>query len=182
MTKLSSLIEDFKQTLSNLAAVGEKYNFSANDIVATDGGRLICRLTLKDGRVLILLRNSPTGKWECIGDAKEFSMAHESIFENCSLKLILEKQSEFSKLEKNKVPLTPEERAEVFKQDAVWHYGYSIDPNTGEKVQKVSAVWKSKDPKTGEITYITNTHRAWNKAPTLKGAISRYHKFIKGTA
>lgn len=96
--------------------------------------------------------------------------------------LMLEKKSEFQKLQDNKVKLTDEERKEVFARDAVWHYASSIDPNTGKKVQKVSAVWKSVDPDTGKTTYITNTHRAWNKAPTLKGAINRYHKFIKGTA
>lgn len=97
------------------------------------------------------------------------------------LKSLLE-LSKFKKLEKYKVPLTDEERKEVFKQDAVWHYGFSKDPNTGREVKKVSAVWKSKDPKTGKFTYVTNTHRAWNKASTLKGAIKRYHVFIKGTA
>ena len=89
---------------------------------------------------------------------------------------------EYKNLEKNKVSLTDEERKIVFAKDAVWHYATSIDPNTGKKVKKVSAVWKSKNPKTGEITYITSTHRAWNKASTLKGAINRYHVFIKGTA
>ena len=181
MISLSSLLEDFKQTLSNLAAVGKEYGFTANDIVATDGGKLVCRITLRDSRSLILVRNSSTAPWECIGDVKQLTMSEE-IFESNSLRLIVEKQSEYEKLKKNKVPLTDEERAECFKQDAVWHYGYSIDPNTGQKVKKICAVWKSKNPKTGETTYITNTHRAWNSAPTLKGAISRYHKFIKGTA
>lgn len=97
------------------------------------------------------------------------------------LKVLLENK-ECENLKKNKVPLTDEERKIVFAKDAVWHYAYSTDPNTGKRVKKVSAVWKSKNPKTGEITYITNTHRAWNKASTLKGAINRYHVFIKGTA
>lgn len=92
------------------------------------------------------------------------------------------KQSQFKVLQKNKVPLTHDERKEVFRRDAVWHYADSIDPNTGRKVHKVSAVWKSVNPKTGKKTYITNTHRAWSHRPTLAGAISRYHKFIKGTA
>ena len=92
---------------------------------------------------------------------------YESIFETKA-------KSEFEKLKDNKVPLTDEERAEVMKAKAVWHHG----PNGEES----PAVWKSKNPKTGEITYITNTHRATNIRPTLKGAIGRYHKFIKGTA
>ncbi|MEK6829536.1 MAG: hypothetical protein AABY15_05410 [Nanoarchaeota archaeon] len=84
------------------------------------------------------------------------------------------KKSKFQKLEDNKVPLTDEERSEVMKRKAVWHHG----PGGAES----PAVWKSKDPKTGKFTFITNTHRAYNTAPTLKGAIGRYHKFIKGTA
>lgn len=83
-------------------------------------------------------------------------------------------KSEFQKLEDNKVPLTDEERKKVMDADATWHHGPNGAPS--------SAVWKSKDPKTGKITYITNTHRAWNSAPTLKGAIGKYHSFIKGTA
>ena len=94
---------------------------------------------------------------------------------------LIESKSDYEKLEKNKKPLTDEERKEVFKADAVWHYASSIDPNTGKNVKKVTAVWKSVDDD-GKVTYVTNTHRVYNTAPTLKGAIGRYHKFIKGTA
>lgn len=87
--------------------------------------------------------------------------------------LIKEAASKFKQLEANKKPLTDEERAEVMAAKAVWHHG----PN-GEETP---AVWKSID-KNGKITYITHTHRAYNTAPTLKGAIGRYHKFIKSTA
>jgi len=116
------------------------------------------------------------------------------VFDNSQIKQIPEEstineplteakgKSEFQKLEDNKVPLTDEERKEVFKKDAVWHYASSIDPNTGKKVQKVSAVWKSKHPKTGDITYITHTHRAYNTAKSLNAIINKYHNFIKGTA
>ena len=89
------------------------------------------------------------------------------------LEEILNEASKFEKLKKSKVALTPEERSEVMSRDAIWHHG----PN-GEATP---AVWKSKN-KDGSFTYITNTHRAFNKASTLKGAISRYHKFIKGTS
>lgn len=89
---------------------------------------------------------------------------------------------EFDKLQKNKIPLTEEERKKVFKEDAVWHNGTSIDPNTGKKVKKNSAVWKSKNPKTGKITYVTATHRAYNTAKSLKAIINKYHNCIKGTA
>lgn len=83
-------------------------------------------------------------------------------------------ESEFKDLEKNKVDLTPEERAEVMKRKAVWHHG--------PQGQGTPAVWKSVNPKTGKTTYITHTHRAYNTASTLKGAISRFHNFIKSTA
>lgn len=88
--------------------------------------------------------------------------------------LITEKKSEFTKLEDNKVPLTDDERKKVMDADATWHHGPNGAPSP--------AVWKSKNPKTGKVTFVTNTHRAYNTAPTLKGAIGRYHKFIKGTA
>jgi hypothetical protein len=83
-------------------------------------------------------------------------------------------ESDFKELEKNKVDLTPEERAEVMKRKAVWHHG--------PQGQETPAVWKSVNTKTGKTTYITHTHRAYNTSSTLKGAISRYHNFIKSTA
>lgn len=85
-----------------------------------------------------------------------------------------EAKNEFENLKKNKVPLTPEEREQCLKAKAVWHHG----PGGAES----SAVWKSKDKKTGKITYITHTHRAWNKAATLQACINKYHNFIKGTS
>lgn len=78
----------------------------------------------------------------------------------------------FKQLMKNKVKLTPEERKKVMDSKAVWHFnGGSPSP----------AIWKSID-KNGKVIYGCNTHRAYNKASTLKGAISRFHNFIKGTA
>ena len=82
------------------------------------------------------------------------------------------KKSYFKVLKENKIPLDPEERAECLKRKAVWHF------NGGGPT---SAVWKSKDS-SGKITYVTNTHKAYNTAPTLKGAIGRFHDFIKSTA
>ena len=83
------------------------------------------------------------------------------------------KKSKFQKLKDNKVSLTDEERDKVMKADAVWHHGPNGEPTP--------AVWKSKD-KNGDITYVTNTHRAYQSRPTLKGAISIFHSFIKGTS
>lgn len=82
-------------------------------------------------------------------------------------------KSEFQKLKDNKIPLTDEERSIVMKRKAVWHHG----PNGAES----PAVWKSEN-KDGKITFITHTHRAYNTAPTLKGAIGKFHSFIKGTS
>ncbi len=84
-------------------------------------------------------------------------------------------KSEFERYKDRKVPLTPEESEECKKKKAVWNN----HPNP--KYNPIPAVWKSKS-KDGKMTYITNTHRAWNKAPSLKGAIGKYHSFIKGTA
>ena len=81
--------------------------------------------------------------------------------------------SKFEQLKKNKKPLTDEERDLCMKRKATWHHG----PNG----KASPAVWKSIDKK-GKCTYITNTHRAYNTATTMKGAIKRYHDFIKGTA
>jgi hypothetical protein len=83
------------------------------------------------------------------------------------------KSSPFSKLKDNKVKLSPEERKEVMSKKAVWHHG-----NHGEATP---AVWKTTDGK-GKTVYVTNTHRAYQVRPTLAGAISIFHKFIKGTA
>jgi hypothetical protein len=88
------------------------------------------------------------------------------------------KLSKFKIFQKYKVPLTPEERAECMKRKAVWHSHFGRD---GKKMA-TPAVWKSVSPRTGVTTYVTNTHRAYNIAPTLKGAINRFHVFIKGTA
>jgi len=83
----------------------------------------------------------------------------------------------YKQLKKGQVPLTDEERELVMERKAVWHHG--------PKGEETPAVWKSihnKGKKGEKIWYVTNTHRAMNVAPTLKGAINRYHNFIKGTA
>jgi len=81
--------------------------------------------------------------------------------------------SDFKAFEKNKCDLSEEEREEVMKSKATWHHGKNGKPSP--------AVWKSVD-KNGKSTYLTNTHRAYRTAATLKGAIKEYHDFIKGTA
>ena len=90
-----------------------------------------------------------------------------------TFKEFLAEASDFDQLKKNKKPLTTEEREECLKKKAVWHHGNNGAPSP--------AVWKSVN-KNGKTTYVTHTHRAYNTASTLKGAIGKYHSFIKGTA
>ena len=82
-------------------------------------------------------------------------------------------KSPFEVLKENKIPLTEEERQECLDSKATWNFAPTGKP--------CPAVWKGKDSK-GKLWYVTNTHRAWQKAPSLKGAIRKYHDFIKGTA
>lgn len=93
---------------------------------------------------------------------------------NDDTKLVNEaKKSRFERLKDNKIPLTDEERKKVMDAEAVWHFSPGNKPTP--------AVWKSKNS-AGKITYVTNTHRAYQDRPTLKGAISIFHSFIKSTA
>ncbi len=67
-------------------------------------------------------------------------------------------------LKKNKKTLTPDEQDKVNAADLE------------------STIWKSVDPKTGDIIYVASTHRAADTAPTLKGAISKAKNFIDSTS
>lgn len=78
----------------------------------------------------------------------------------------------FKSLKKGQVPLKPEEREKIMKSKAVWHHG--------PKGEESPAVWKA--IVNGKTWWATHTHRAYNVMPTMKGAIKRYHDFIKGTA
>lgn len=95
----------------------------------------------------------------------------EELTENCGpIELLTEKKkSEFQKLKDNEQKLSSEERKVVADKKAEWS-------------DKRSAVWKSVHPKTGKVTFITHTHRAYNTAPTVEGACARFHAFIKSTA
>lgn len=119
---------------------------------------------------------------KCSNEYKRPKFCAEMIYDRIKkVPLNEKKKSEFEKLQDNKIPLTDEERKECFKQDATWGYASSIDPNTGKKVQKVCAIWKSKN-KDGKITYISHTHRSYNTAKSLQAAINKFHNFIKSTA
>jgi hypothetical protein len=82
----------------------------------------------------------------------------------------------YKDFKKNKVNLTPDERALVMGRKATWNFHFGRDG----KRQKTPAVSKAV---IGDKTwYATYTHRAINYATSVRGAISRYHRFIKGTA
>ena len=86
---------------------------------------------------------------------------------------ILYEASEIEQLKTNKVPLSTEEREMVMSSKAIWHHGPKGAPSP--------AVWKSVCPKSKKVTYVTNTHRAYNTASTCKSCIEKYHSFIKKT-
>jgi len=90
-----------------------------------------------------------------------------------SISLFEKKRYKMKELEKNKIPLTNEERNEVLKAKATWNFGPNGSPSP--------AVWKSKTSD-NEVIYVTNTHRAFATATTLKGAINKYHTKIKQTS
>jgi hypothetical protein len=84
----------------------------------------------------------------------------------------LDEAPEFKTLKAHRVDLTDDERKRVLSRKAVWHFGSNGPPSP--------AVWKSV---VGDKTwFVTNTHRAFNVAASLDGAIGRYHAFIKSTA
>lgn len=100
------------------------------------------------------------------------SQVKETSFQRDAPIALSKRKTEFERLKASRIELTDAERDRVMSSGATWHHG----PN-GEETP---AVWKAV---LGErVVYVTNTHRAYNTAPTLKGAISRYHNFIKGTA
>ena len=70
-------------------------------------------------------------------------------------------------LKDNKTQLNEEEKALVNERDAVWDDG---------------DLAVSKATVDGVVWYFTYTHRAYNVCKTLKGAITRFHDFIKGTS
>jgi lipopolysaccharide biosynthesis glycosyltransferase len=81
-------------------------------------------------------------------------------------------ESDFNYLKDHKIKLDDEEREQAMKAGCVWHFSNHDKP--------CCAIWKAKQ-KDGKIVYGSNTHRAWRKAPTLKGAINDF-KFIKSTS
>lgn len=81
------------------------------------------------------------------------------------------KKSEFEVLKSNRTELSDEERKLVLDRKAVWNFTGKPSP----------AVWKSKNSK-GDVIFVTNTHRCYQTAKTVKGAIKKYHDVVKATA
>jgi hypothetical protein len=92
-------------------------------------------------------------------------------------RVVLTEGLKYKQAKKAQIPLDPEERKLCMDRKAVWNF--NMGP--GGKRKPSPAVWKHSE-KDGSIVFNTNTHRAWNQASTLKGAIKKYHDFIKGTA
>ena len=82
----------------------------------------------------------------------------------------------YKALKKGKCRLSDDERQLCLARKAVWHFNMG----KGGVRKPPPAVWKSVVG--GKTWYVTNTHRAMNVTPTLKGTIKQFHDFIKGTA
>lgn len=109
------------------------------------------------------------GRWTVKYDSS--SKVLKEMVESLAEQLLME-APEMKTLKKNRQTLTADERNTVMAADATWHHG--------QKGEKSPAVWKS--IVNGKTWYVTNTHRAYQAKPTLKGAIRAYHDFIKSTA
>jgi len=97
-------------------------------------------------------------------------------------RVVLQEGLKYKQAKKAQIPLDPEERKLCMDRKAVWNFHIAGKTASGQiKRKKTPAVWKHQE-KDGTIMFNTNTHRAWNQASTLKGAIAKYHNFIKGTA
>lgn len=114
----------------------------------------------------------PGERWRIKWDANRKTPKMETEIINELVEQLLMKAPEMKTLKSHKVQLTDDERKTVMDADAVWHHG----PN-GEATP---AVWKSVVK--GKTWFVTNTHRLYQCKPSLKGAISAYHKVVKQTA
>jgi len=88
-----------------------------------------------------------------------------------SLKQFLIESYDFKTLQKNKIPLTTDEREKAINAKAVWH----------NNSKETCAIWKAKNSQ-GKVVYVCSTHRAFQVRSTLDRAIKIFHSFIKDTA
>jgi hypothetical protein len=86
----------------------------------------------------------------------------------CGIPLIEDKNPpDYEVLKKNKVNLSKEEREKVKAKKAEWSDGRS-------------SIFKS--TVNGKNWFVTHTHRAYRVKPTINGAASEFHNYIKFTA
>ena len=85
------------------------------------------------------------------------------------LSLLSESGPQFDTLEKNKVKLTDDERERTLKAKAVWSFGPGGKPSPAIKKAVVH----------GETYYYCNTHRCYQSAATLAGAIKKFFDVVE---
>jgi hypothetical protein len=85
------------------------------------------------------------------------------------LSILSESGPQFDTLEKSKVNLTDGERDRVMKAKAVWHFGSNGKPSPAIKKAIIR----------GKIYYYCNTHRCYQSAKTLSGAIKKFFDIVE---
>jgi hypothetical protein len=83
--------------------------------------------------------------------------------------LLSESGPQFDTLEKSKVELTDAERERVMTAKAVWHFGSDGKPSPAIKKAIIR----------GKIYYYCNTHRCYQSAKTLSGAIKKFFDVVE---
>lgn len=81
---------------------------------------------------------------------------------------IAEKKNHLKVLKENRKDVSPEERKKIKSLGGVWSNGDL-------------AVWKSVDSK-GNITWVTNTHRAYETAKSIDSIVNKFLTVIKETS
>jgi hypothetical protein len=85
------------------------------------------------------------------------------------LSLLNESGPQFDILEKGKINLTDDERERVMIAKAVWHFGSNGKPSPAIKKAIVR----------GKTYYYCNTHRCYQSAKTLDGAIKKFFDVVE---
>ena len=82
---------------------------------------------------------------------------------------IQESGPHFDTLEKSKVKLTDSEREQTIKAKAIWHHGPAGKPSPAIKKAVIR----------GRTYYYCNTHRCYQSAPTIAGAIKKFFDVVE---